>query len=308
MAAQSKAVATQGNKRTFVFDPSKIDYKAVIDNVERHSKAIGSSGTKGFVARFPGEQYAYSGGEYTKGFKADKKDVKLDSEFVVNAAAGVTCWRRMMQDKKTGKWDVTYTDLVFLADPSADMPMREDLGDTDEAEWATDKKGVPQDPWKALVVFPIRTVKGETVDHLLFSSKSATNAGYTLFREIMESMPMHMGELPVVKLGSRKAKMTNGDKFDVPELTVVSWTDAKPCDTPSASGISSEEVTDDIGEVESVERTPTKKASAPAKAPVKASAQKPIAQLPPPSKKPQAKAAPQVKGKKRQAALDDDEM
>lgn len=281
MASKSLTVPeSKSSRAVFKFDPSKFDAKKAAARAENFAKAVG--GSTGGGAKFPGQKYTYSKGTWYAGVGKSKKPLPDDSEVVLNVFSGGANWVKW-EDKKP-----TYhrPEMYLLMDDHDELPTRESLGDLEPDEWDVGSDGNPQDPWKPILVFPVRDDDSETVNHVELGTKSATIAGYGLFREIAESLPMHMGELPIVRLGSRKVEMTKkvtnkkGKEvevpvaFDAPEFTVVGWTAMLACDDPDGQPPAA--VTDDVGEVEHRERAPEPKSKAPVKSRVNKVLAKPV--------------------------------
>lgn len=251
-------------------DMSKFDPRKMMERANRFSNAVGS-GDLGGPQRFPGQKFSYSSGIWYRGIGKKKSALPLNTEFVVNVFQMAATWVRW-EDKKP-KY---LPDMYHLADGD-EMPARDTLGDMDQDYWEKDDKGTPQDPWRPVLVIPIRDEDGDVVNHIEFTTKSSVRVGFDLFREVAESLVSHLGELPVVKLGSKKAEMerevtkskrdrkTGNDveysekvifKWDTPVMEVVSWTDMKECDDPDAEQSAA---SDDVGDVEARERTPAAK-------------------------------------------------
>lgn len=282
------AVAVAGKKANAVavaYDPKKFDYAAASKRAEKFAGAVGAS--LGGKRNFPGEKYVFSLGDWYFGYKAkqNKKPLTEDPVLVVNVLQAGACWVKWV-DKKP-----TFTDVRLLDGSNGDLELREDLGDTDPEEWDTDpRNGSPIDPWKPVLVFPVRDEDGDTINHIDLSTKSSAVAGYGLFREVMQDMAMHTGELPLVELSSRKVEIKRKvkdkkgkekdvtDVFDAPVFKVVGWTEMKACDVPN--GEVQAALSDEVGEVESRERAPEKA---------------------------EAKSKPAAKGGKRKAQVIDDE-
>lgn len=289
-------------------DITKVDYASGKSHAAKYLKAIGSEALGPRL--FPGDQIGFNSGEWAVGW-GDKKSVLRsddDMTFVVNIPNAVMTWSTW-KDSSSGRRYPHYEKPVFLAlgDEIAD---REDLGDLDENEWECDKQGKPMDPWKAVLVFPVRYQDESTINHIMMSTKSAVIAALNVFGDVMEEMPAHAGQLPVIRVGSKKAerKIEVGtdrrgqpkyevQKWDVPTYDIVGWVDAEECDNPGPNGVqvASGEGDGDVGEVEAQARV---EKPAPSKKPTASAA--PPAQ----SKKPTASAAPAKKGGRKQVSDD----
>lgn len=219
-----------------------------------------------FKRNFPGTQYGFKKGEYIEGYGKGAK-THDDVEMVVNVPHLMTGYVKFA-DNDDGKKIPTYTPPC-LPMAGMDMPDRDSLGDTDEDEWE-DYQGKPSDPWKVYVVLPIREKDSSDVHHFMATAPSHNRVLYSFFKECLETMKLKPGMLPVVAFGSAKAKMDKKtlDKkgkekveklvWDVPELVVKGWVKAEDCDRLNAAVDMGEEGDGDVGEVETVARTPAK--------------------------------------------------
>jgi len=271
----STAVATTKSKAVAVnYNPAAFDYTAAAKRAERFATAVG--GTISGGKRFPGEKYMFGSGDWYFGTKAKKAKTPLKSDPVVavNIYQAAACWVKWVDQKPT------FTDLRMLDGASGELELREDLGDMDQDEWEKDlRTRRPMDPWKPVLVFPVRAEDGDVINHIDLQTKSSTIAGFGMYRDILAELSMHTGELPLVKLGSRKveskSKLYDEKKkkdvevtnvYDVPTFEIVGWTDMKACDTPEGDAPAA--LTDEVGEVSATERSapakPTASAAKPA--------------------------------------------
>lgn len=277
--AKGTAVAVAAKPSTavaFKYDASKFDAARMAARANQFAKAMGGSelGTGGNGVRFPGTKVTFSKGVWSLGSKkADKVSLKVDGDdglYVVEYHQMSAVWCKWTEGDD-GKRRPTFHGLTALIDGD-DFPERATLGDTDEDDWEIGMNGQPNDPWKCLLVIPVRRPDGEVIDHIELSTKTANRAGFYLFRDLAQEMALHVGELPVVRLGASvveidiPAKDSKGnpriDKktgkpitakmpLDKPIFEIVAWTPMKDCDNPDNHQA---EASDDVGEIEQVSR------------------------------------------------------
>lgn len=272
---------TDSARGVMMIDLRNINYGAARGAIDKYIKSVGG-GEGGNKSNFPGDQISYKKGEFYRGIGEQKRPVKIGTQIVFNIpnmGAGWVKWEDV-DGKLNKKGDQLrlpkYTPLVFPA-AGQDPIERESLGDLDKSQWEPDDYGNPADPWKPVLVFPVRSSKAgdETIHHMLLETVSKVIAGFNLFRDVMEEMKLHPGELPVVTIGTKKASMDKaitakkGNKsqtkkvtWDVPTFEVTGWVDAIDADNPGLSG--GVQVTDDgddadLGVVTSKARVAAKK-------------------------------------------------
>lgn len=255
------AVAVAEQRGVMSINIATVNYASASSMVDRYLNSVGGSG--GGAKNFPGKQIGFKQGVWSKGF-GDKAQRLKNPKFVVNGPNVIATW--MKWEENGDKKKPVYAEPRWPA--AGDTPVeRADLGDTDQDEWETDKQGNPQDPWKPVLVFPVRDVDGEEIDHIFLATKSAVIAGFNLFRDIMDEMKMHTGQLPVVALTADKAEMTKTstdakgrakkEKFawDIPVFEIIDWVKAEDCDNPAKGGVKVTSTDDaDLGEVSSKSR------------------------------------------------------
>jgi hypothetical protein len=230
-------------------DLSRVNYGAARTQIDKYINSVGGGASR--EKNFPGDQVGFKSGEWFRGFGDKARPIKSGTRLVFNIPNMMAGWQTWAESN-SGKRFPKYTPMTFPA--AGDDPIeRESLGDTDSDEWEPDDKGKPQDPWKPTLVFPIRKDGDATVHHVLLTTVSSCIAGLNLFRDVIEEMKLHPGELPIIALGSKKATMDKKETvkgkekkvkytWDVPTLEVVDWTDAIAEDNPAKGGV---QVTDD---------------------------------------------------------------
>lgn len=273
----SKALTTAKDNSTtqrgmLSINVNKVNYGAAKDIAAKYSKSVGGGEGGNKDKQFPGDQIGFKAGVWARGWGKTAKAIKKPKLVVniPNMMAGYSWWEEVT--KKDG--DVVnipkYTPMTFPA-TGQDPIERESLGQTEEKHWEKDDDGKPQDPFKSVLVFPVRDENGDTVDHVLLVSKSHVIAGFNFFRDVSEEMMLHPGQLPIVVLGTDTATMKNPDKksrtkqfsWQVPTFEVIGWTNAKDCDNPSSEGgveVTSNGDEADIGKVTAKTRAATKPA------------------------------------------------
>lgn len=260
-------VNTDGARAIVGIDPRNVNYGLAKSTVEKYIKSVGGgSGGK----NFPGTQIYFKSGEWFAGFKDQKRGLKAGTQLVFNTPNMMSGWCKWVGDEGSRK--PQYTPMTFVA--AGDDPIsRESLGDTDQDEWDLDDYGKPQDPWKPVLVFPVRKAGSTDIHHVMLDTISKCIAGFNLFRDIADEMMMHEGELPIISLGSKKAsqdkKVTDKkgktksvkQAWDVPTFEVVGWDDAVDADNPTIGGVQvkGDEGEADVGAVETKARTNGKK-------------------------------------------------
>lgn len=257
---------------------ANINYGLATSKVDAYISSVGGGSGGAKEKTFPGEPIVFKKGVYYIGFGDKKRTIKAGTELIFNGPNVMSVWIEW-KDSNSGKRYPTYTAPRFPA--AGDDPiLREALGRTAEefglldwkrgdpisaeaeaAGWEIDNYGNLSDPIKPGLVFPVRNeIQKEAaavVNHFIMTSVTSCIAGYNLYREIMEEMKLHAGQLPRVELGVEKKtfKKTEKDKkgrekkventVDVPELEIVGWADAIDADNPAVGGVT---VTADEGE------------------------------------------------------------
>lgn len=247
------AVAVQSGARGMMsIDLRKVNYGAASKVIEKYMNSVGGSAGG---QRFPGTQYQFKLGEWKAGYGDKAKRVKPGTRFVFNIPNAVATWMKW-EDKKP-----IFADLTFPA--LGDEPIaRDTLGDDDKDEWETNDKGQPQDPWRPVLVIPIREVDGDTINHVFLDTVSKVIAGFNLFQDMMGEMVTHTGELPVIEIGTDKTsrdrkvvdkkgrERTEKQTWDVPTFECVDWVEATEADNPKKGGVQVTADDDaDLGEV-----------------------------------------------------------
>jgi len=285
----TQVATTDGARGTMSINIAAVNYGRATSNVDKYISSIGVGSGGNREKNFPGEQIVFKKGTYFAGIKDTKRPIKGMTKMVFNAPNMMALWAEW-KESDSGKRYPSYTAPRFPA--MGDEPIdRSTLGKTAEefdlvdwkkgdaisqeaenAGWEIDTYGTLQDPIKAVLVMPVRFLDSTTVDHLLLSTVTSCIAGYNLYKEIMEGMKLHEGQLPVVTLGVEKKtfKKVVTDKrgrdkkeentVDVPEFKIVAWVDAIAEDNPAKGGVKvTADEAADLGKVEAKSRSGSKK-------------------------------------------------
>lgn len=110
-----------------------------------------------------------------------------------------------------------------------DVPLlnRQALGDNEDDEWPVSEiTGKQEDPWLHYVYIPLATLDGKTF--YTFSTKSYYGrcAAYLLMDEYKLLARQHVGQYPIIELGSEIIPPTKRGRDDVPapKFEIVGWT------------------------------------------------------------------------------------
>lgn len=238
--------------------PMSIDYKKAVQRARKFQEVAGVGGGSSGNRTFPGTQISFNKGAWVSGFGEDRSELR-GTRLVFNFPHTLVAWMKW-EETDDGKRYPRYEGLTYLAQ-GAEPIEREALGDLDENDWPLDQNGHPIDPWRAILVVPVRSEDSTEVNHVMLTTKSATRAGFDAFVEWAESQIMHSGELPVIALGSEQVSRTvevatkRGKPqkvkqvWDIPTFSFVTWISAEKCDLlPMSSGNNGSAVSEDEAE------------------------------------------------------------
>ena len=102
---------------------------------------------------------------------------------------------------------------------------RNALGDLDEDNWPiSEMSGKQEDPWQHYVYLPLATLDGKTF--YTFSAKSyyGREAFYDLGDRYKTSGRQHVGQYPIIELGSEIIPSKKYGEIPAPTFTIVGWT------------------------------------------------------------------------------------
>jgi len=102
---------------------------------------------------------------------------------------------------------------------------RETLGDLDQDNWPVNEiSGKRDDPWTHIVYVPMVGLDGETF--YTFSAKSyyGRSAAYRLIDRYALLGRQHVGQYPIIELGSEIVPSKKYDGIPAPTLEIVGWT------------------------------------------------------------------------------------
>lgn len=259
------------------FDFAKMKAAANAASVAMDGKALNEgSGTKfpGMKHQWNGKTNVWSTYDFKQTSKADRT-TELDDGFkvVLNYQQVCLVWRKMEDNGKGGK-KLVFKNLTPFVD-AEQMPKREDMGDTDSDEWEVSADGNLIDPWKLMLIAPIREEGSDEINHIELGTKTANKEFFYLYAKLSVDAMMHMGELPVVEVGTKvdefevDAKDKQGNvivdkktgkpkkakvQLPKPSFTVVGWTEMIEADFPKVEGEDAPALSSDVGEVASTSR------------------------------------------------------
>lgn len=290
---------TNGPRGVMSINIANLDYGRAKSSADKYLTSIGGSTGGGDKQGFPGEQIYFKKGTWYIGIQDKKRIVKDGTRLTMNIPNMMASWAKWadVEGKKNKKGEQLrlpkHIDMTF---PFAgdDPSERSSLGDHDKALWEVGDDGKPTDPWKPVLIFPCRSAKDdETINHLYLDTISKVIPGFNLFRDVIDEMTLHEGELPIVELGTTQTSMdktsektvrgkvvvtTRKVTWDIPTFKVVGWADAISADNPAEGGVPvTADEPADLGKVEVKSRTSGKKAlPAPPKSKVSAKPTKPV--------------------------------
>jgi hypothetical protein len=137
--------------------------------------------------------------------------------FLVNYQEAYTGWTRWSDKKPVDQR------LVRCADYARKEP-REALGFTDENQWETNERGIPQDPWQPSDRVVLRTMdSSEDLLTFITSSVGGRNAIAKLLGKVAHSVHAPPGKMPVVELECGTYDHDDYGVVNYPVFKVVDW-------------------------------------------------------------------------------------
>ena len=123
----------------------------------------------------------------------DDTEVAEDADFTVLADQTLIGWLRFHTDGPPDR-------AMGLLYDGFKMPKREELGDTDQADWPAGLSGLPEDPWRHHIYLVLQ--HADTAELFTFATSSMTGrrAVGNLLRHYDRMRRTHPDELPVIKL------------------------------------------------------------------------------------------------------------
>jgi hypothetical protein len=105
---------------------------------------------------------------------------------------------------------------------------RNDLGDFDEDAWPiSELTGKREDPWLHYVYLPLVTLDGKKFYTFCAKSFYGRSAAYSLMDRYAALGRQHIGQYPIVELGSKIIPSKKFGEIPAPVFTIVGWT-SKP--------------------------------------------------------------------------------
>lgn len=202
-------------------------------------QAYGDMAAGSFIV---GTLLKFSKGDYLVGQNGDL--MEEGTELAANLLDMKTGWIKW-QDKKPAEQIMGRFIDTFPPTPRFKVPVRKELGDTDEALWETDKEGKTQDPWQFTnyLVLKVPGVDGmEGLYTMPINSKSAHSAIGKLCQSYAKLGRMRPpGEQPIIKLGVDRYQHKEYGWQKVPVFTIVGWVKAGEFDSAIAEDAAQKE-------------------------------------------------------------------
>lgn len=251
---------TNGARGVMSIDLGSVNYAVAKGAYDKYVKSVGGASRP---KNFPGDQISFKKGIWYRGFGDTGRVLKAGTELVFNIPNMMSGWVKWVEND-AGKRYPQYSEMRFPA--AGDDPIdRSTLGDDDESEWEPDEQGLVKDPWKPILAFPVRLGDDETVHHVLLETISKVIAGLNMYRDIIDEMKLHVGQLPVIEIGADKTsrdlkkkdkkgrERTEKQVWDIPTFEATGWADAIDADNPTKAGgvnvTADDDETADIGKV-----------------------------------------------------------
>jgi hypothetical protein len=175
MATELKVVSNTETK-------NEVALPGVIDPLAAYADAISPQYIVGKMLRF-------SKGDYIVG-KDDT--VKPGTQFTANPDELLAGWIKWFDNKPVDQ-------IMVRVDDGIRPKKREELGDTDVKQWATDSNGKPKDPWQFTAYLPLMDENGELFTFTT-NSKGGHGAIADLARRYAKHRNKHPNVLPLIAL------------------------------------------------------------------------------------------------------------
>ena len=112
------------------------------------------------------------------------------------------------------------------------MPRRENLGDSDQAQWEIGLDGKPADPWQHQIMLVLQNEETAELVAFAATSKSGRRSAATLLQHYRRSQRTHPGTLPIVELVSGSYKHERYGSVSIPIFKPVGMTSADKAAKP----------------------------------------------------------------------------
>jgi hypothetical protein len=171
--------------------PAKVEAKlpAVPDNrtsVQRYLDDVSPVSIVGRMVKFAKE------GKFLT--TDDNAEISDETDFIALADQTLIGWIKF-----NGQGEAPTREMGLLYD-GYEMPPRESLGDTDEAQWEVGLNGQPQDPWQHHVYLVLQSVETSELFTYVTSSITGRRAIGNLLRHYDRMVKTHPHMYPIVRL------------------------------------------------------------------------------------------------------------
>ena len=164
-----------------------------------------------------GSLLKFSKGDFFAG--QDEDEVAAGTRFVANMDEMLVGWIRWEDNKPTDQ-------IMGKVSDGYQAPRRNELGDTDKAQWEVDDNGRERDPWQ-FSNYLLMKGTGDDTELYTFtsSSKGGLNALGDLCKAYGKAMRQRPTEYPIVALGVGSYQHPNRDygRIKFPTFEIVGW-------------------------------------------------------------------------------------
>ena len=153
-------------------------------------------------------------GEFVAG--QDEEELPEGTRLIANMDELLTGWIRWEDNKPTDQLMGRVVDRFQVA-------RRNDLGDTDEAQWERDDDNKPRDPWQRANYLVMKAEDSDQLYTFTTGSKSGLNAIGELCKLFGRQMRQRPDEFPIVALTPDFYIHPKYKKIFVPKFDIVGW-------------------------------------------------------------------------------------
>lgn len=158
----------------------------------------------------------FSKGEFLAGKESTL--VPLGTRFIANLDAVMAGWTKWVNDRPVDHA------LVRIADGLL-PPKREQLGDTDEAQWQYNIRGEHRDPWQQVNYLPLIDADGEIYTLSITSIAGLREVGSLCSAYAHHRKTISVDEFPLIEVGvdSYQHRDRSIGRVKFPTLNIVGW-------------------------------------------------------------------------------------
>jgi hypothetical protein len=195
------------------------------DLAKQNSTGVGSAAANPFLAygeqasqkSIVGQLLRFTKGDFLAGQEDD--EVPVGTQFVANMDEMLAGWIRWEANKPTDH-------VMGKVSEGYQPPRRNELGDTDKAQWEADDRGDPRDPWQFSNYLLLKGTGDDTELYTFTtSSKGGLNALGDLCKSYGKAMAQRPDAYPVIAIGVNAYDHPNRSygRIKVPTFQVVGW-------------------------------------------------------------------------------------